>query len=206
MRSPLTASAAALALLVGAGGVAAQDYKDPKSDVAFAVDNGDLTLLGTGLRVKKIAFLKFKAYAFGFYIDKAAAEGPLAAFKGKPVSGELRTALQTGDFKKELVLQFMRDLDAKKIQDAMRDALEKGTDPEVLDQFISYFPELKDGQRCTLRWVPGGTIETVMVGESKPPITDPAFAEKLFGLYVGTDPLQGDFKDSVVARAAEVLK
>ena len=203
MRSPLVAAVAALALVVGAGTVAAQDFKDPKSEVAFAVDNGDLTLLGTGLRIKKIAFLKFKAYAFGFYVDKAAAD--LAAFKGKPASDDLRKALQTGDFKKELVLHFMRDLDAKKIQDAMREALEKGTDPKVLDQFIAYFPEIKVGERCTLRWVPGGTIETVMMGQEKPPITDRAFAEKLYGLYVCPKPLQKDFKDGTVARVGDVL-
>jgi hypothetical protein len=206
MRSPLVAAAAALALLVGAGSVAAQEYRDPKSDVAFATEQDGMALLGTGLRIKKIAFFKFKAYAFGFYIDEAAVEGPLAPFKGKPVSDEMRKVLQTADVKKELVLHFLRDLDAKKIQNAMREALEKGTDPKVLDQFISYFPEIKKGQRCTLRWVPGGTIETVMVGESKPAITDRAFAEKLFGLYVGPDPLQKDFKESVVARASEVLK
>ena len=204
MKSPLVAAVAALALLAGAGTVAAQDFKDPKSEVAFAIDNGDLTLLGTGLRIKKIAFLKFKAYAFGFYVDKAAAD--LAPFKGKPASDDLRKALQTGDFKKELVLHFMRDLDAKKIQDAMREALEKGTDPKVLDQFIAYFPEIKVGERCTLRWVPGGTIETVMMGQEKPPITDRVFAEKLYGLYVGPKPLQKDFKDATVARAGEVLK
>jgi len=203
MKSPLVAAVAALALLAGAGTVAAQDFKDPKSEVAFAIDNGDLTLLGTGLRIKKIAFLKFKAYAFGFYVDKAAAD--LAPFKGKPASDDLRKALQTGDFKKELVLHFMRDLDAKKIQDAMREALEKGTDPKVLDQFIAYFPEIKVGERCTLRWVPGGTIETVMMGQEKPPITDRAFAEKLYGLYVGPKPLQKDFKDATVARVGDVL-
>jgi hypothetical protein len=206
MRSPLVAAIAAVACLAAAGSVAAQEYKDPKSDVAFAIDQGDLTLLGTGLRVKKIAFLKFKAYAFGFYIDATAVEGPLAPYKGKPVSDDMRKVLQTADVEKELVLHFLRDLDAKKIQDAMRDALEKGTDPKVLDQFISYFPEVKEGERCTLRWVPGGTIETVMVGEEKPPITDMAFARRLYGLYVGPDPLQDDFKDSVVARAGEVLK
>ena len=32
----------------------------------------------------------------------------------------------------------------------------------LLDQFVSYFPALKEGQECTLRWAPGGTIETVM--------------------------------------------
>lgn len=204
MRSPLVAAVAALALLVGAGAVAAQDFQEPKSKVPFAIDNGDLTLLGTGLRVKKIIF-SFKAYAVGFYVDKASVDGPLAPFKGKPASDEMRTVLQTGDFKKELVLHFLRDLKADKIQDAMRDALEKGTDPEVLDQFIAYFPEVKKGERCTLRWVPGGTIETVMVGESKPPITNQAFAETLYGLYVGPKPLQKDFKKGFVARAGEVL-
>lgn len=206
MKSPLVAAVAALALIVGAGGLAAQDFQDPKSKVAFAIDNGDLVLLGTGLRVKKIAFLKFDAYAFGFYIEKAAVDGPLAPFKGKPVSDETRKVLQTGDFGKELVLHFLRDLDAEKIQNAMREALEKGTDPKVLDQFIAYFPEVKEGERCTLRWVAGGTIETVMVGEEKPPITDKAFAEKLYGLYVGPKPLQKDFKEGTVARAGEVLK
>ena len=117
----------------------------------------------------------------------------------------MRKALQTGDFKKELVLHFLRDLDAKKIQDAMREALEDGTDPKVLDQFIAYFPEVKEGERCTLRWVPGGTIETVMVGQEKPPITNGAFAEKLYGLYVGPKPLQDDFKAGTVARVGEVL-
>jgi hypothetical protein len=197
-------AAVALAVLALASPVAAQEFQEPKSKVGFAIDNGDLVLLGTGLRVKKMVFT-FKAYAFGFYVDKAAVEGPLAPFKGKPASDDLRKVLQTGDFGKELVLHFLRDLKAEKIQGAMREALEDGTDPKVLDQFIAYFPEVKKGERCTLRWAPGGTIETVMKGEEKPPITDQAFAEKLFGLYVGPTPLQKDFKDGTVARAGEVL-
>jgi hypothetical protein len=204
MRSPLVAILAILALVAVAVPLTAQDFQEPKSKVAFAIDNGDLVLLGTGLRVKKIIF-SFKAYAVGFYVEKAAVAGPLAPFKGKPASDELRTVLQTGDFEKELVLHFLRNLKAEKIQGAMREALEEGTDPKVLEQFISYFPEVKDGERCTFRWVAGGTVETVMAGAEKPAITDRAFAEKLFGLYVGPDPLQDDFKPGFVARAAEVL-
>jgi hypothetical protein len=204
MRSPFAAAVAALVALALASPGAAQNYADPKSKVAFDTENGDLVLMGTGLRVKKIVF-SFKAYAFGFYVDKVAVDGPLAPFKGKPASDELRKVLQTGDFKKELVLHFLRNLGEKKIQGAMRDALKEGTDPKVLAQFISYFPEVKEGERCTLRWVPGGTIETVMKGEAKPPITDVAFAEKLYGLYVGPAPLQKDFKPATVARLAEVL-
>jgi hypothetical protein len=204
MRPPFVVAVAALVVLALARPGAAETFTEPKSKVAFDTENGDLVILGTGLRVKKIIF-SFKAYAVALYVDKAALEGPLAPFKGEPVSDELFAAVQTGDFKKELVLHFLRDLGEKKIQGAMRDALEKDTDPKVLAQFISYFPEVKKGQRCSFRWVPGGTVETVMAGEEKPAIEDPAFAKTLFGLYVGPKPLQKDFKKGMAARLGELL-
>lgn len=204
MRSRFVVAVAALLALGLASPGAAETFNEPKSKVAFDTVNGDLVLLGTGLRVKKIIF-SFKAYAVALYVDKAALEGPLAPFKGKPVSDELFETLQTEDFGKELVLHFLRDLGEKKIRGAMRDALEKETDPEVLAQFISYFPEVKNGQRCSFTWIPGGTIQTVMAGEEKPPIEDAAFAKTLFGLYVGPKPLQNDFKNRMAVRLQELL-
>jgi hypothetical protein len=195
---------AALVAFGVAGAASAQTWTEPKSGAAFAVKKDDLTLLGGGLRVKKMVFT-FKAYAIGFYVSDAALAGPLAAYKGKTTSPELYKELQTGDFKKEAVLRFMRDLSQSRIQEAMREAL-AGAEPKALDQFISYFPELKEGQECVLRWAPGGTLETVMAGQSKPPIANRAFAEKLFGLYVGPTPIQEDIKAGVVARAGEVIK
>jgi hypothetical protein len=202
MRRPIAAfTVAALAL---AGVASAQTWTEPKSGQAFPVTKDDMTLLGGGLRVKKILFT-FKAYALGFYVSDAALAGPLAAFKGKTTSPEFYKELQTGDFKKEFVLKFMRNLSQGKIQGAMRESLE-GADPKLLDQFISYFPEVKEGQECVLRVLPGGTLEAVMAGQAKPPIADKAFAERVMGLYVGPDPVQDDIKAGVVARAAEVLK
>jgi hypothetical protein len=195
---------AALVAFGLAGAASAQTWTEPKSGAAFAVKKDDLTLLGGGLRVKKMVFT-FKAYAIGFYVSDAAIAGPLAAFKGKTTSPEFYKELQAGDFKKEAVLRFMRDLSQSRIQEAMREAL-VGAEPKVLDQFISYFPELKEGQECVLRWAPGGTLETVMAGQAKPPIANKAFAERLFGLYVGPTPLQADIKAGVVARAGEVIK
>jgi len=195
---------AALVALGAAVTAEAQTWTEPKSGAAFAVKKDDMTLLGGGLRVKKIVF-SFKAYAIGLYVSDAAIAGPLAAFKGKTTSPEFHQALHTGDFKKEVVLRFMRNLSQGKIQDAMRESL-AGAEPKVLDQFISYFPEVKEGQECVLRWAPGGTLESVMAGQTKPPIADKAFAERLFGLYVGPTPLQADIKAGVVARAGEVIK
>jgi hypothetical protein len=193
---------AALVALGVAGAAEAQTWTEPKSGIAFAVKKDDMTLIGGGLRVKKILFT-FKAYAIGFYVSDAALAGPLAAYRGKAPSAELYKELQTGDFKKEVVLKFMRNLSEGRIQGAMRESLE-GAEPKVLDQFIAYFPELKEGQECVLRWAPGGTLETVMAGQAKPPIADKAFAERLFGLYVGPTPLQDDIKAGLVARFGEI--
>jgi hypothetical protein len=182
----------------------ARTWTEPKSGVAFAVEKDGMTLLGAGLRVKKILFT-FKAYAVGLYVADDAVVGPLAAFKGKATSPEFYDALQKGDFEKELVLKFLRNLSQGRIQDAMRESLE-GAEPKVLEQFVSYFPEIKEGQECVLRVRPGGTLEAVMAGQAKAPITDRAFAERLMGLYVGPKPLQDDIKAGVVARAGEVLR
>ena len=193
---------AALVALGLAGVAEAQNWTEPKSGVAFPVNKDGMTLLGGGLRVKKMVFT-FKAYALGFYVSDDALAGPLAAFKGKAPSPELYKELQTGDFKKEVVLKFMRDLSQGRIQEAMRESL-AGAEPKVLDQFVSYFPEVKEGQECVLRVVPGGTLESVMAGQAKPPIADRAFSERLMGLYVGPTPIQEDIKAGVVARLGEV--
>ncbi len=197
---------AAVALAASAAAVAApaQTWTEPKSGTAFEVKKDGMTLLGAGLRVKKMVFT-FKAYAVALYVDDAALSGPLAAFKGKTISPELYQALQSGDFRKELVLHFLRTLSANRIQEAMRESL-AGADPKTLDQFISYFPQVREGEQCVLRWAPGGTLESIMTGQTKPPIANKAFAERLFGLYLGPKPIQEDIKAGVVARATEVLK
>ncbi len=203
MKKTLVA-AFATAALAAAAAAPAQTWTEPKSGASFEVKRDGMTLLGAGLRVKKIVFT-FKAYAVGLYVDDAALAGPLAAYRGKGVTPELYRTLQTGDFRKQVVLKFLRNLGASKIQGAMRESLE-GADPKLLDQFVSYFPEVKEGEECILRWAPGGTLESIMAGQAKPPIANKAFAERLFGLYVGPTPIQADIKADLLARVKDVLK
>ena len=197
-------AAAALVALGIAGAAEAQTWTVPMTGVAFPVKKDDMTLLGGGLRVKKMVFT-FKAYAIGLYVSDAAIAGPLATYKGQTTSPAFYKMLQSGDFKREVVLKFMRNLSQSRIQEGMRESL-AGAEPKILDQFISYFPEVKQGEECVLRWLPGGTVEAVMAGKARPPIVNPAFAEQLMGLYVGPTPIQADIKAGVVARAAEVIK
>ena len=196
--------AVALAALAAAETAPAQTWTEPKSGTAFEVSKDGMTLLGAGVRVKKFLFT-FKAYAVALYVEDAALEGALAAYKGQTSSPAFYEALQTGDFRKELVLRFLRTVGQSRIQETMRESL-AGADPKTLEQFIAYFPEVKEGEQCILRWAPGGTLESVMAGQAKPPIANREFAQRVFGLYLGPQPIQDDIKVDIVARAKDVLK
>lgn len=191
------ALALALALAAPAGG---QELAEPQTGVRVPLASEGQTLLGVGLRVKKVAFVKVKVYVVAFYVSDAALSASLAGARGRPASPELFRDLVWGDFEKRLVLRFVRDLEQEQIQKAMREALAGRTDATLLERFVSYFPELKQGQECLLRWAPGGTLATTMAGQERPPIDSKDFAAAVFGLYLGDRPLQDDIKLALVSR------
>lgn len=191
------------ALALTATGLRAQEVTEPGSGVKFAAHDNDMSLLGVGLRTK--TFLKVKVYAIGLYVADSALTGPLAAYKSQPTAPALYRTLVEGDFPKEVRLRFVRDLSAGQIQEAMREALAQA-DKARVDQFVSYFPAIHSGDECRLRWAQGGSLETVMAGQAKAAIADKAFAQALFGVWLGPKPIQDDVKAALVARAKELLK
>ncbi|HVQ30327.1 MAG TPA: chalcone isomerase family protein [Vicinamibacteria bacterium] len=191
------------ALALTASSLRGQDVTEPGSGVKFAAHPGEMSLLGVGLRTK--TFLKVKVYAIGLYVADSALAGPLAAHKAQPTSPAFYQALVEGDFPKEVRLRFVRDLSAGQIQEAMREALAQA-DKARVDQFVAYFPAIKSGDECVLRWAGGGPLETVMAGQAKGPIADKAFAQALFGVWLGPKPIQDDIKAALVARVKELPK
>jgi len=202
MRAIAFTTALALAAAVA---VSAQSFTEPKSGVTFPLKEDGFTLMGAGLRVKKVAFVKAKVYAVGLYVADEAFAGPLAAHRGKVGTPAFYRDLVWGDFSKKVVLRFTRSLDQARIQEAMREAL-LGADARLLDTFVGYFPEIKEGEECVLRWAPGGNLESTMAGQPRPPIANKEFAARVFGLYLGEKPLQDDIKVDLVSRAGELLK
>jgi len=184
----------ALAVLLLGSGVAtrlpAQEITEPRSGVKFAARVHDTSLLGAGLRTK--TFLKVHVYALGLYVADSAIAGPLAAFKGKTDSPAFYR-------------EFLRDLSASQIQEAMREAL-AGADKARVDAFVGYFPAITSGQECVLRWALGGALETVVAGQAKPPIADKAFTAAVYSIWLGEKPIQEDLKKAVVARAGELIR
>ena len=189
---------AALLALSVVGPAPAQDVVEPRSGATFAAKDGDAWLLGVGLRTKTIA--KVKVYAIGLYVADSAISGPL---KGK-AGTELYRELVDGDFKKKVVMKFLRDVSTEQIRDAFRDAL-KGVGGKA-DAWIGYFNDIRSGQECVIAWTPGEGLETKVAGVDKPTINDKAFASAVFGIWLGDKPIQEAVKKDLVARGGQVLK
>ena len=189
---------ASLFVLSLVGPVLAQDVTEPKSGTKFAVKDGDTSLLGVGLRTKTM--LKVKVYAIGLYVADSAISAPL---KGKAGSA-LYSELVNGDFKKKVVMKFVRDVSASQVREAFQDAL-KGVGGKT-NEWVGYFGDIRSGQECVIAWTPGVGLETKVVGVDKPAINDKAFASAVFGIWLGDKPIQEDIKRDLVARAAELLK
>jgi hypothetical protein len=180
-----------------------QDVTEPKSGVTFAAKSGDMSLLGVGVRTRTM--LKVKVYAVGLYAADSALAGPLAAHKANVAAPSFYKDLVSGDFEKQVVMKFVRDVSTDQIRGAFRESL-KGAEGAKVDLFVGYFSDTKVGQEYVLRWAPGGILETKVAGLNKPPITDEKFAAAVFGIWLGEKPIQEDIKKGLVSRAGALLE
>jgi hypothetical protein len=177
----------------------AQEIAEPKSGTNFAAKDGDASLLGVGLRTK--TFAKVKIYAIGLYVADSAIAGPL---KGKAGTPELYRQLVTGNFKKKVVMKFLRNVSGEQIRDAFSETFKSsGVNSDV---WIAYFNEIRSGQELAIGWTPGVGLETKVAGTDKPAINDKALAAAIFAIWLGDKPIQDELKKDLVARGAELLK
>ncbi|HEY7412670.1 MAG TPA: chalcone isomerase family protein [Vicinamibacteria bacterium] len=185
---------AVAAAVLAASPLQAQDITEARTGTKFPQKVDGMTLTGIGVRTRTM--LKVKVYAIGLYVSDEALAGPLAAFRGKP-GPELYQQLVWGDFPKQLTMKFTRDLTQEQIQGAFRDVL-ASVDKAKLAAFLAYFGEIKNGQEAVLRWAPGGTLESIILGQAKAPIADKDFTAAVFAIWLGGKPIQDDIKKDLV--------
>jgi hypothetical protein len=148
-------------------------------------DGTEYALQLTGVTVRKK--LMFKVYGMAHYMQEPSTMSEEVAFQ---------TVLTDGKAK-EIVMDFARDVDRKKIQDAYRDGFKENASEEdvkklqpMIDQFVGFFSkDVKENDRFILRWFPGGTIIAVVQGETKPAIKEDLFARTLWSIWFGEDSI-----------------
>jgi len=192
--------AAALVALLGLQQPPAieEEIVEPRTGVHFTTRQGDLSLLGVGVRTKSI--FRIKVYTIGLYVADAALAGPLAVHKGKLDTPEFYRDLVWGDFEKQINMRFLRDVTREQVQQNFRESLPQ-VNPARLDVFASHMIAMKAGQEYVIRWAPGGILETSFGGQPNTPIADKDFAAAVFGIWLGETPIQADIKRDLVSRA-----
>jgi len=150
-----------------------------------AVDGKTLKLNGAGLRKK--AF--FKVYVAALYV-----ENPSKNAAGLLSSNEV----------KSMRLHILRSLKGKQVSDAIAEGFERNSRDQMpklkprLDKLAAMIPDVKEGDEVALSWVPDkGTLVSVL-GTDRGTIEGRDFADALFAVWLGPDPVQEDLKKALL--------
>lgn len=172
------------------------------------------TLAGTVARAK--------VYAFGLYVDHAAAATALTQWAGRNEralqdDASFYAALLRDNFAKTLRLVMTQDVAGAKISQAFEQALTPRVQWAAKNQmqgggaalatFRGFFdvPTLTKGSELVFTWLPGGTLHTTIQGHPQPDIPSLALCWALFDVYLGVNPISSGGKKSVIARFPELL-
>lgn len=153
---------------------------------AIEVDGHKLVLNGMALRKKLI----FKVYVAGLYLAAKESDAARILAADQPRRG---------------VMHFLRDVGADKINNAWFEGLAAntpGASPDLKNQFkflAGMMEEMKDGESMMFTYIPGTGTQIAVKGNSKGVIPGKAFADALFGCWIGPEPGPGqDFKDALL--------
>jgi hypothetical protein len=146
---------------------------------------------GSGVRKKLI----LKVYAAALYVDEKA---PLGT---KPLD-----SLAYDDFPRRLVLSFRRNVEGKRIREAMEEGFETvwkaKPGPELnarLDEFLHWFDGgIRNGETIELTYLPGEGLYTVVAGTAYPAITRPDIARSVWQIWLGPEPVASDLRRDLV--------
>jgi hypothetical protein len=151
------------------------------------VEGKELKLNGVGLRKKVV----FKVYAAGLYLQNPSPSGPQAI---------------ASDQVKRVRMSMLRELDKKTITEAIVDGFKKNAGDKLpalqqrLDTFTSAIPDLKKGDELVLTYVPGKGTTIESKGGQKISVEGKDFADALFSVWLGKDPVDESLKDGMLGK------
>ncbi len=174
--------------------------KEPSTEKMFPVqvtinyEGKSYEVMLTGTAVRKKFFIK--VYGIAHYTQD-------------PVMGkedDVLAAMLVDGKARQITMEFVRDVDVAKIQDAYRDGFkENATAAEskeiapMVEKFLGYFAkDVKEDDRFVLQWLPGGTILAQTQGTDHPAIMNTTFARVLWSIWMGENSIVD--RDDLVER------
>ncbi|MGE0119694.1 MAG: chalcone isomerase family protein [Dongiaceae bacterium] len=155
------------------------------------VGSADLALNGLGIR--KATFLKVKVYVAGLYLPQKANDA----------------AQVHGDGPWQLVLHFVRDVDASDIRDAFNEGFEKAAGGNLaalrprIDALNARVVDVKKGQYLAFANDPAKGVAIDANGAGGSAIEGADFATALLAVWIGKEPPNEDLKAGLLGGKCE---
>ncbi len=183
----LIASAFAVLLLVVPAPSHAGELAGVSMADSLSAGGHSMQLQGLGLRTK----FRFKVYVGGLYLEQPT--GDAGAVVGATSGKAIR-------------LHMLRALDSEKVGASIEAGFQANSAGQMdalrsrLDQLKAMFPSVKSGDVVTLAYIPGkGTV--VSAGSRELGVIEGAdFAEALFKVWFGSNPVQDDLKSGMLGK------
>jgi hypothetical protein len=149
------------------------------------VDGKTLRLNGMGLRKKVV----FKVYVAGLYLEAPSKDA---------------AAVISSDQVKRMQLSVLRSLSSHQVSEAIEEGFEKNSKAHMtalkprLEKLETMIPNVEKGDQILLTYVPGkGTVVSAKNVE-KGVIEGKDFADALFSVWLGGNPVQEDLKKALL--------
>jgi len=181
----LSAALAGMMVFWMLSGVSAAPEPATVEGVTFSreVRAGDSTLAlrGYGL-LRYMVFIK--AYVAAFYLPE-----------------RIRSENALGDVPKHLEIEYFHDINAQDFAKATTSSISRNLSlmtfrrlkPKI-DEFNTLYRDVKAGDRYALTYVPGKGTTLLWNGQPLGTVADEDFAAGLFGIWIGSNPLDNDLK------------
>ena len=150
------------------------------------VDGSALTLNGLGLR--QATMLKVNVYVAGLYVTKPSADA---------------SALLAANNRKQLILQFLRNVSAAELNKAWEEGFDKSLAAfkDHLETLKGWMIDMKTGQRLTFDYKPTAGVQVDVNGTAKGTIAGDDFAKALFSIWLGAKPSDPSLKSGLLGGA-----
>ena len=149
------------------------------------VDGKTLKLNGAGLRTKVV----FKVYVGGLYLENPTRDAAIVI---------------SSDQIKRMHLAVLRTLSSRQVTEAIREGFEKNSRIQMsalsarLTNLAGMIPNVEKGDQILLTYVPGRGTVVAAKGQEKGVIIGKDFADALFSVWLGSDPVQADLKTALL--------
>lgn len=149
------------------------------------VEGKTLKLNGAGLRKKVV----FKVYVGGLYLENP--------------SKDASTVLSSDQIKR-MQLSVLRPLSTKQVTEAIEEGFEKNSKAQMgalkarLDRLGTMIPNVEKGDLILLTYIPGKGLVVSAKGVEKGVIEGKDFADALFAVWLGANPVQEDLKRALL--------